>query len=238
MANRRKRKKIMLIVLAILIAIPFLWEWGRYIVAAYIPPADRSDIGETVTLSFSELLAANQYEDPLNPQTKEELSFVYAYDSQTGKGKLTLFTQVPGNQRICCVTVYEPEWVGGEGLCQNLTGSFQARVTARKNITSKEGFTMVHNIAAFSTQQDNPAVFMNIADYVDRNSSYLQWFLGVMGYERQADKYHMLDDSIYVSIQAGTAEESGEDFGRNIDALINILDRYRLYKKVVPDSRK
>lgn len=236
MANRRKRKKIMLIVLAILIAIPFLWEWGRYIVAEYIPPADRSDIGETVTLSFSELLAANQYEDPLNPQTKEELSFVYAYDSQTGKGKLTLFTQVPGNQRICCVTVYEPEWVGGEGLCQNLTGSFQAKILARKNITSKDGLVVVRNIAAYSTQQDNPAVFVDIADYAEKDSSCLQWFLGVMGYERQADKYHKIEGSIYVSIQAGSAEESGESFAYNINALINILDRYKLYKKVVPNG--
>lgn len=236
MFNRRKR--ILLIVLAILIAIPVFWFGVRRIVTDYIPPADRSDIGETVTLSFSELLAANQYEDPLNPQTKEALSFVYAYDSHTGKGKLTLFTQVPGNRRICCVTVYEPEWVGGEGLCQNLTGSFRAKVVERKNITSKEGLFLVHNITRFYEEVDAPETFLDIAEYQDTGGPYLQWFLGVMDCTPQSTKWHMLDESISVAVKAGTVEASPESFSGDIDALCNILDRYKLYKKVIPEDKR
>lgn len=238
MKNYRKRKKIRRIILAVLIALPFLWEWGRYIVAAYIPPADRSDIGETVTLSFPELLAANPYEGDLSPELMDHMSFVYVYDSQTGKGKLTVFTRVPGDLSLCCVTVYEPEWVGGEGLCQNLTGSFQAKVVERKNITSKEGLFLVHNITRFYEEVDAPETFLDIAEYQDTGGPYLQWFLGVMDCTPQSTKWHMLDESISVAVKAGTVEASPESFSGDIDALCNILDRYKLYKKVIPDDRK
>lgn len=238
MANRRKRKKIMLIVLAILIAIPVLWFGVRRIVTDYIPPADRSDIGETITLSFPELLTANPYEGDFSPEGNDHMSFVYVYESQTGKGKLTVFTRVPGDPSLCCVTVYEPEWVGGEGLCQNLTGSFRAKVVECKNITSKEGFFLVHNITRFYEEVDAPETFLDIAEYQDTGGPYLQWFLGVMDCTPQSTKWHMLDESISVAVKAGTVEASPESFSGDVDALCNILDRYKLYKKVIPDGRK
>lgn len=232
MGNRRRRKKIILAVLAILIAVPVIWFIARRVAADYIPRADRSDIGEVVTLSFPELLAANPYEGNLSPELMDHMSFVYVFDSQMGKGKLTVFSRVAGNKTYCCVTVYEPEWVGGEGLCQNLTGSFQARVVARKNISSEDGLFLVHNITRY-TGGSEPLI--QVGSHREIDSPNLQWFMGVMDPTPQSARWNTLDGGICVSVKLGTEEASDTN---DVNALIDILDRYKLYKKVIPDDRK
>ena len=218
-----KQKKLWVRLTAVLLAIAG-WLGVRMYLNRYIPAADQSDIGQTVMVSLPELLAVNPYGGSLNPESMDHLSFVYVYDSQEGNGRLTLFTRC-ADARYCCVTVYEPEWVGGEGLCSNLTGSFQGKVISRKNITAKEGFLQVHNITRYT---DGTATFVHPESYRELQSSGLLWYMGVLDPTPQSSQWDVLDEKAYVSLKV-------EYEGDHVNALIDILRKYKLYEAAVPE---
>lgn len=202
------------------------WFGVRIFLDRYIPPADRSDIGKVIAVSLPELQASIPYEGVLDPEGMDHLSFIYVYDGRKNSGRLTVFTRCT-DERYCCVTVYEPEWQGSEALCENLTGSFQAKVIARKNITSKEGLMLVHNITKYTGGTET---FIHAASHKEIGGSGVLWYMGVLDPTPQSRLWDTLDNGLCVSIKVAGEENS------NVNALMNILNRYKLDKAVIPEA--
>ena len=223
------KKRILPVVLAILLLIAAGWFGIKVWLGRYIPPADRSDIGKTVTVSLRELQEENPYRGDLDPEMMDHLSFVYVYDSQACKGRLTVFTRC-ADPRYCCVTVFEPEWTGSEGLCQHLTGSFSAKVIARKNITGKDGLFLAHNLTKYT---GGTAQFIHVASHREISSPNVLWYLGVLDPTPQSTLWDTLDNGLCVSLKVASGNPSGQT---DVRAFMDLLDRYRLDSVLYPDG--
>lgn len=200
-----------------------------------LPKADQSDIGQTVTLSFLDLLAGEQYDEGNRPANyPEEFIFAYVYHAETNTGRLATFQRVSDAPSLCCVTVYAPEWAGGEGLCNALREPFQAEVVARVNITKKEGLHLMANAAHYYGQFPQ-SLLVDVENYSEASIPYTQYFLAKMemenplAYSENPKYWHMLNAETGITIKTGTYETAIEEIRTSIGVLIKIVDHYDLY---------
>lgn len=200
-----------------------------------LPKADQSDIGQTVTLSFLDLLAGEQYDEGNRPANyPEEFIFAYVYHAETATGRLAVFQRVSEDPSLCCVTVYAPEWAGGEGLCNALREPFQAEIIARTNITKKEGYDLMLNAAHYYGQFPQ-SLLVDIETYSEVSIPYTQYFLAKMemenplAYSENQKYWYMLNAETGITIKTGTYETAIEEICTSIGVLLRIIDHYDLY---------
>ena len=152
-----------------------------------IAPADRSDIGQTVSLHLPTLLGNTQYDnsDSLgNPNTSEQLLFVYLYDEATGLSRLVVTEELAENPQNCRLTVFEPEWIGGEALCANLEKPFSAKILHRVNISWYERNFLVQMM--WGTQKEQPALIIDPAVWQDHAGQGTQRIYGMYFYDDES----------------------------------------------------
>ena len=93
-----------------------------------LPAADKSDVGNTVTLSMDKILA----------QELGEVIFVYLYDGNANTGRLGVFTYYDYERLEMMLTVYEPVWAGIEYLIPSIDAGFEAKIVDRAIVSFQE----------------------------------------------------------------------------------------------------
>lgn len=117
-----------------------------------LPKAEKSDIGQTVNISFPQLLADSQYDDqdPLNADQPEVMHIVYLENAN----RLAVIAEVENNHDWATLTVYEPDWSGTQNLFANRGEEFDAKIIHRQNISWMEGITYIGNQINRDMQED------------------------------------------------------------------------------------
>lgn len=129
-----------------------------------LPKAEMSDIGQTVTISFPQLLKDSQYDDqdPLNPDRPEVMHIVYLEDAN----KLAVITEMESNKSLASLTIYAPEWTGSESLFANLTEEFQAKVIHRVNVNWMEGIIYIGN-QIYGELKEDPTLAIDPSEFTE-----------------------------------------------------------------------
>lgn len=191
-----------------------------------LPRADQTDIGDTVTISLPQMLDAAQFDDqdPLNPDGAEKLHIVYIYNSVEQTGRLVVITEVEGNTQACCLTLYEPEWVGGEAFFSNLSKTFQARIIHRVNIAWMEGMPYFDGML-YEYEKEYPYAVVDIPAYEDTSRENNLYFCGCISYA-EGDGEFLLQENVAAKFLC--CELSQADCVN--DLIMSIVERYNLDK--------
>ena len=132
-----------------------------------LPRAEKSDVGQTVTVSFPQLLKDSQYDDqdPLNPDQPEVMHIVYLEDTN----KLAVITEVENNHDWATLTVYEPNLSGTQNLFANRGEEFDAKIIHRQNISWMEGTIYIEN-KILGTLKNDPSLAIDPSTYTAPSS--------------------------------------------------------------------
>ena len=120
--------------------------------------------------------------------SSEYVRVAYIYNPVENTGRLIVITELEISNTLSCLTVYEPEWVGGEGLFANLDKEFQAKIIHRVNITRTEGKYYFSQMI-WQYKEDDPTVEIDIPSYLDQEQQEIQSFYGSIFYTDSDDAY-------------------------------------------------
>jgi len=195
-----------------------------------IPKADKQDVGQTVTLSFPELLQSKQYKNSMTTDDpSENLVFIYVCNQETQTGRLGVISKVSDNQKYCELTVYEPEWQGGRGLVDAMSGTFSATVIDRVNIDYMEGEVYIANAANCYSYQGMPEI-LDIQSGSLPDGSGTQYYLGTLTYAPGSEAYwSSVTGDISLSLMGGTLEGSSDSFANCVNVFLRTVERFDLY---------
>ena len=145
-----------------------------------LPKADKSDLGQTVTISFPGLLYDSQYDDqdPLNPDGPEDVYIIYLESSN----RLAVITEVANNHDWATLTVYEPDWSGTQSLFANRREEFAVKIIHRQNISWMEGIIYLGN-QIYGDLKEDPSLAIDPSGYTTPSSMkspciYGRFFIG------------------------------------------------------------
>lgn len=189
-----------------------------------LPRADQSDIGQTVTLSFPQLLKDSQYDDqdPLNPDAPEVMHIAYLYNGEKKTGALAVITETEHNSSLACLTIYEPEWTGGEGLFSNLTEEFQAKVIHRANIDWMEGISYF-GAAVYGDLKEDPTLAIDPSNYEESPQKEFQCFYGRFYYGEEEIGQPLTEDITAAFLTYDLSTRTPQN-----DVFLRIAERFEL----------
>ena len=198
-----------------------------------LPKEDTSDIQEMVTVSFQEFWAAEQYEMKTDHKKSERpCAFVYIYDPLRKTGRLAVFRGLPEDGSIYELTVYEPEWKGGLGLCAATDEPFDAKIVDRVNITYQERRYMDAAVCLCSDCAEQKDI-LDICGNTDRFAGEeMQFYFGELRSDTGDDENHWcpLGGNLKLHLKAGTREGAGEKFLGSLSIFLRIVERFDLHQ--------
>ncbi len=220
------------------------WKWfsdipGNAPEAWMLPKADTSDVGNTVTLDLVQMLDQVQFddEDPLNGDKPEQLYIAYIYNTKENAGTLAVINRRTDNRSMCHLTVYKPEWTGGEALCENLQKPFRAQVVHRANIDWQEG---THYFEAMLTgAREAPSLIIDTTAYkTPDQASGIQCFYGIFAYcegddgELWTNTQFLLRDGVCAQLQLHELLPKEQ---RSKNVFLRIVEKYKLNEYLMID---
>ena len=185
-----------------------------------LPKAEKSDVGQTVTISFPQLLKDSQYDDqdPLNPDRPEVMHIVYLEDAN----KLAVITEMESNKSLASLTIYAPEWTGSESLFSNLTEGFQAKVIHRVNVNWMEGIIYIGN-QIYGELKEDPTLAIDPSKFTE--ASQKQCIYGRFYYGQEEIGQPLTDDITAVFLAYDLSKLTAQN-----DVFLRIVEKYGLSK--------
>ena len=184
-----------------------------------LPAADKSDVGNTVTLSMDKILA----------QDSGQVDFVYLYDGNTNTGRLGVFTDYECEKPYFAftLTVYEPVWSGVENLIPSFDTGFEAKIVDRAIVSFQECcrlFMAAYRLSDNTGLKEDEIITKNAKNAGDG----LYWYFGHMVKEQKDPKAIELQSGCFVSLVGNTEEAAGEDVSTAIRNLKETAKRFKL----------
>lgn len=181
-----------------------------------VPKADRSEVGEVKTISFSRL-----HEEGRN-------LLIYIFDPTEKTGRLAAIGDADGGTKVCPIVIYEPEWEGAAGLCGAVDGVFEARIIDIVNIDYYESQLFRDSIymgdPAVQEAYD-PEEILDLADCTLPDGD-LQYFLVWLSDEEQEAPWTAVGDAYSICLVGNGSEGCSEKFADFIERLEKIASRY------------
>lgn len=192
------------IVFAIICFPPANEEWP-----IFVPRADRSDVGQTLTFSAEQMLANGQD------------CFVYVYDPELKVGRLGIFGGDTNEMSVYPLLICEPDWHGGQALCESMKGTFTAKIVDRVNIGFVEGMHIYNTFHALkdSLAEFKPQEVISMDHHTGLDGNNLQYYFGYLSKDVEGKDWNILDDGIGIRIVAGTRETSS-------NPLLSLIERF------------
>ena len=184
-----------------------------------LPAADKSDVGNTVTLSMDKILA----------QELGEVIFVYLYDGNANTGRLGVFTDYECEKPYYAymLTVYEPVWSGVENLIPSFDTGFEAKIVDRAIVSFKESryfYVSSHRVSEQTNLKEGEIITPNAQNPGDG----FYWYFGHIVKEQDDPKAIELQSGGFVSLVGNTEEAAGENVSTAIRNLKNTAKRFKL----------
>lgn len=213
------------------------WKWfsfraGGTPEAWMLPKADTSDVGNTVTLDLVQMLDQVQFddEDPLNGDKPERLCIAYIYNTKEDTGALAVINRRADKRSMCHLTIYKPEWTGGEALCENLQKPFYAQIIHRSNIDWEEGTHFFE--AMLAGAKEDPSLIVDTKTYTPSDqASEIQCYYGIFAYcegaggELWTNIQFLLRDGVCAQLQLHELLPKEQ---RHKDVFLRIVEKYEL----------
>ena len=183
------------------------------------PLADKSDVGNTVTLSMDKILA----------QDSGQVDFVYLYDGNTNTGRLGVFTDYECEKPYFAftLTVYEPVWSGVENLIPSFDTGFEAKIVDRAIVSFQECqylYVASHRVSEKTNLKEAEIITPNTQNPGDG----FYWYFGHMVKEQDDPKAIELQSGCFVSLVGNSEEAAGENVLAAINNLKNTAKRFKL----------
>ena len=183
------------------------------------PLADKSDVGNTVTLSMDKILA----------QDSGQVDFVYLYDGNTNTGRLGVFTDYECEKPYFAftLTVYEPVWLGVENLIPSFDTGFEAKIVDRAIVSFQECqylYVASHRVSEKTNLKEAEIITPNTQNPGDG----FYWYFGHMVKEQDDPKAIELQSGCFVSLVGNSEEAAGENVLAAINNLKNTAKRFKL----------
>ena len=184
-----------------------------------LPAADKSDVGNTVTLSMDKILA----------QELGEVIFVYLYDGNANTGRLGVFTDYECEKPYYAymLTVYEPVWSGVENLIPSFDTGFEAKIVDRAIVSFQESrylYVASHRVSEKTNLREGEIITPNVQNPGDG----FYWYFGHIAKEQDDPKAIELQSGGFVSLVGNTEEAAGENVSTAIRNLKNTAKRFKL----------
>lgn len=181
------------------------------------PAADKSDVGNTVTLSMDKILV----------QESDLVFFVYLYDGNANTGRLGVFTHYEYEMPAYMLTVYEPVWSGVENLIPSFDTGFEAKILDRAIVSFQENqylYVASHRVSEKTDLKEEEIITENAKNAVDG----VCWYFGHVSKEQNDPKAIELQSGGFVSLVGNTEEAAGENVSTAIRNLKNAAKRFKL----------
>lgn len=183
------------------------------------PAADKSDVGNTVTLSMDKILA----------QELGQVVFVYLYDDNANTGRLGVLTDYECEKPYYAymLTVYEPVWSGVENLIPSFDTGFEAKIVDRAIVSFQENqylYVASHRVSEKTDLKEEEIITENAKNAVDG----VCWYFGHVSKEQNDPKAIELQSGGFVSLVGNTEEAAGENVSTAIRNLKNAAKRFKL----------
>lgn len=239
----RVSKKLLwrLLPLLLLIAVVLLcWEFlfcppGTLTHPIWIPRADQSDVGQTVSLSFQNMWEQNQFDRQYDASGESfDTWFVYVYDPDKETNLLAVFQAVKEDASIAQVTFYQPEWAGIPQMREFLNKPFSAKVLRRTNIDFME-YVYIGNAAGNYLPDHQEALQNEILHIPAFDGSYsgTQYYLGTLTDRTNPEDFWIsCGDDLQLAIQGNTFDNCSQEFSSNVSVFLRILKRFRLEREL------
>ena len=182
-----------------------------------LPAADKSDVGNTVTLSMDKFLT----------QELGQVVFVYLYDGNANTGRLGVFTYYDYERLEMMLTVYEPVWAGIEYLIPSIDAGFEAKIVDRAIVCYQEYnrlFMASYRLSDNTGLKEDEIITKNAKNAGDG----LYWYFGHMVKEQKDPKAIELQSGCFVSLVGNTEEAAGEHVSTAIRNLKETAKRFKL----------
>lgn len=227
----RMKKSVLLfcIALALMLVLPFLLIQLRFQFLTppgglknplFLPKAQLWDIGQMKTLSAQSITA----ETGIN----EDIIFVYTYNTEEDSGRLAIYTDVPDNSQISCLTIYKPEWSGIDELYDAFQNGFEARLVNRTYIDWMEEYYFRTRLHDSDLEYDFlDSEYVDFSDPKELGDGLIYYFGRITAYERDESWYPM-EQGIYITAVGNTKEAAGEEMADAIEYFERTLDRFWL----------
>lgn len=189
-----------------------------------IEKADQSDVGKTVSLSFSSMF-----------DNGGDL-FVYVFDPQKDSGRLAVFSLIPNDIGNYLVTVYAPEWTGADGLCKALDDDFPATVVSVTNVSMLEAQYLLaatyyskHQVNLFDDSE-----FLDIYNPAEPdNDNEIRFYFGRLSDGSSTEKHwSAITDDLSVCIVANSKKNGSEQFHIALDNFLRTVRRFWLQNEL------
>ena len=189
-----------------------------------IEKADQSDVGKTVSLSFSSMF-----------DNGGDL-FVYVFDPQKDSGRLAVFSLNPNDIGNYLVTVYAPEWTGADGLCKALDDDFPAKVVSVTNVSMLEA-QYLRASTHYSKDRFNllnDSEFLNIQNPAEPDTgNATQFYFGRLSDGSRTEKHWTaITEDLSVCIVANSKENCSDQFRIALDNLLRTVRRFWLQNEL------
>ena len=171
-----------------------------------LPAADKSDVGNTVTLSMDKFLT-------------QELGQV--------TGRLGVFTYYDYERLEMMLTVYEPVWAGIEYLIPSIDAGFEAKIVDRAIVCYQEYYRLFmasYRLSDNTGLKEDEIITKNAKNAGDG----LYWYFGHMVKEQKDPKAIELQSGCFVSLVGNTEEAAGENVSTGIRNLKETAKRFKL----------
>ena len=192
-----------------------------------IPQADQSDVGNTVSVSFSNLqkggsgVASNG--DP----------FVYIFDPDKGINLLAVFQASSTDTNLAQITFYQPEWAGITQMSNFLFKPFNAKILQRTNIDFMESVYISNCAYLYSTEKQEALKNEIIQLPFDRDFSGTQYYFGKVDRRNEPEDFWItVGDGLQMGLHGGTLDNCSETFANYVAIFMQIIDRFDLREKL------
>ena len=180
--------------IAVLVFSVFFQPPGNLRHPFFLRRAPRSDVGETVRVFMKQI----------REQSEGGLCFAYIFNAQSNSGRLALFTYVPDDLSVFCLTVYEPEWKGIDRMCDAFADGFHAKIVERAYITFEEAMNIQASFIVDEYYDDSEVVAFPSPEPTDTEDIY--YYYGMFGdTEAVASWYRGEGEAPLYEIEGGLA---------------------------------
>lgn len=201
----------------------------------WIPRADQSDVGQTVSLSFQNMWEQNQFDRQYDASDESsDTWFVYVYDPDKETNLLAVFQAVKANAGIAQVTFYQPEWAGIPQMREFLNKPFSAKVLRRTNIDFME-YVYIGNACGLYSEETQKALGSDLLHIPAFDGSYsgTQYYLGTITDRTNPEDFWIsCGEGLQLAIQGNTLDNCSQKFSSNVNVFLRIIERFNLKKKL------